>query len=79
MAPYLTPNIMRQAMAAITGDTMAGMASSAVMIGRPCVTRLSSRAMARPRSSSHTSDGTMSTIVFHTEAMNRSSRSSASL
>ena len=35
MAPYLTPNIIRQAMAAITGDTMAGMASSAVMIGPP--------------------------------------------
>ena len=46
MAPYLTPNIMRHAMPAMTGDTIAGMASSAVMIGRPWVTRLSSRAMA---------------------------------
>ncbi len=78
MAPYLTPNIMRHAMPAMTGDTMAGMASSAVMIGRPCVTRLSSRAMPRPASSSHTSEGAMRTTVFHTEAMNRSSRRSAS-
>ena len=34
MAPYLTPNIMRQAMPAITGDTMGGMARRAVRMGR---------------------------------------------
>jgi hypothetical protein len=28
IAPYFTPNIIRHAMAAITGDTMAGMAGA---------------------------------------------------
>ena len=79
MAPYLTPNIMRHAMPAITGETMAGIASRAVMMGRPWVTRLSRSAMPRPRSSSHTRAGTMRMTVFQTEAMKRSSRNSASV
>ena len=74
MAPYLTPNIIRQAIAAITGETMAGMARSAVMMGRPWSTRLRSIAMPSPSKSSRTSDGAMITAVFQTEPRNRGSR-----
>ena len=73
MAPYLTPNIIRHAMAAMTGETMAGIARSAVMIGRPRATRLRRRASPSPRISSSTRDGAMMTAVFHTEPMKRGS------
>ena len=79
MAPYLTPNIMRQAMAAMTGETMAGIASSAVTIGRPRVMRPSRSAMPRPSSSSHTSEGAMITAVFQIEPRKRPSLNSASI
>jgi hypothetical protein len=64
-------------MAAITGDTMAGIASRAVMIGRPRVARLRSSAIPSPSSSSPAREGTMSTTVVHTDWMKRWSRTSA--
>jgi hypothetical protein len=67
-------------MAAITGDTMAGIASRAVMIGRPRVARLRSSAIPSPSSSSSPArEGTMSTTVVHTDWMKRWSRTSASV
>jgi hypothetical protein len=68
-------------MAAITGHTMAGIASRAVMIGRPRVARLRSSAIPSPSSSSSSParEGTMSTTVVHTDWMKRWSRTSASV
>ena len=57
----------------MTGETMAGMARSAVMIGRPRITRLRRSASPSPSSSSTTSDGAMMTAVFHTEPRKRGS------
>ena len=78
MAPNLTPYIIRQAMPPITGETIAGMASSAVMIGRPRMTRLRRSAIPSPRSSSIASYGAMMTAVFQTEPRKRWSLTSAS-
>src|SRR5213080_5079362 len=52
MAPYLTPYIIRHAIAAITGETIDGMTRSAVMIGRPRSTRLRRSAIPSPSKSS---------------------------
>ena len=78
MAPYLTPYIIRHAIAAITGETIDGMTRSAVMIGRPRSTRLRRSAIPSPSKSSRISDGAMSSAVFQTEPMKRSSLKSAS-
>ena len=79
MAPYLTPNIIRQAMAAMTGEIIGGMASSAVRMGRARIGRLRRRAIPSPSRSSSTSAGPVMTAVFHTEPQKRPSRSTASV
>jgi len=58
-------------MAAMTGEIIAGMARSAVMIGRPRVARERRSAIPRPSSSSTTRDGVMMTAVFQIEPRKR--------